>query len=546
MKRKIIKKSISKLVLAGLAFGILPTYLFSSRLDTKRPKPASSTRKKAPTPPKIVPSPTKPITKKIIPQKPKPTPITPKNTTLKRFFTNWEQKKPTKAEIDTAIKHVKDTTERIKKMIAIITGITVGVTVAGIALGVAIAALSVAIAPIFSTATPAIVSYYHFLTGVHIWTGAATAVPATMPTLVDITVIKPAITLAAATKSAATPGIIAGLIIAIISGTTIPFGGILTAGLTATKLLDSVYLTKALNRIEKRYPGILTADQIAEIKKFHKTAFRGTISKAIVKGIRLKNAIIKTAETALKQHPKLAVILKKKIIPRTKKYIQTHWELENLEKTISNYKERQKHYEKIMRKTKPFSKEHMKASFNLISIKTSLKYANIKKRAKKLRNRIIKYNRKYRGINLMLARAIKTYKQEANAILEDLKTAMQKLAIESETILYEMTQDAAKKVRTDHKLTKLIGKDRVLKIVKKLIQRQKEVVDLNKLINIHNKARKAWSFSYQAKVNRRNKLVKKLKRDNKKYPGLFSYLKQPTIMYIKKVSEISEKYKKAF
>ncbi len=527
MKKNTVKKSVRKLVLAGLVIVILPTYLFSYQFDTKRPKKASSTQKKTPTPQKIVPSHTKPITKKISPLKPRPTPITPKNTTLKRFFTNWEQKKPTTAEINNAINYVKDVRKRIQKMISIITGITVGVTVAGIALGVAVSIISLTISALFPPAAPVGVLIAEY-GPIKVFEESAKAASATV-------------------LSQAAPGIVAGLIIAVISGTTFPFAGILSAGLTATRLLDSVTLAKALKKIEQRYPGTLTMNQITEVEKFHKIAFKGTVSKGIVKGIRLKNALGSSVKNALIKNPQIIALLgAEKAFPRAKKYIKSSRQLENLESTIDDYKKRAAKYKKIMAENKPFTKAHAQATFKLLSINTSLKYSYIKKQASKLRARIYKFNRKYRGINKMLAGAIKTYKTQANAILEDFRSVIDKIAIESEVALDKSVQQVVANIKNNPILVNKIGKNKLFKIVNKLIKRQKEVVDLNKLINTHNKAKKAWSFNYQAKVNRRNKLVKKLKRDNKKYPGLFNCLKEPTKEYIKDTMAIEEKFKKTF
>ncbi len=584
MRRNTVKKTIGKLILAGLVIGMLPTHLFASA-----PKQVAQGAKWAVEKVKLIPQnqqpiPTGKIKRTVLPLS--------ESRVLKKFFPTWETKKPTKAEIDTAIAHIKDTRKRVQLMIATIIAITVGATVASIAAEILISVLIslvisailppanvylVKILPGFEKIGPFTAKITRAIKGFigtkgqigkfiiqkkltvvgTSWTGTVYDMQKlfehsrkhakmlkhlsklTESGAISLKLVKPA------AKSAMIPALVTGLVIAILTGVAIPFGGILTAGLTATKLIDSVSLSKALNRIEKKYPGILNADQIKQVQKLNK-AIKGSTSKGIIKTIRLNKALDKISLEAIKQNPQLAQILKKKVIPRTKKYIRTSRRLENIEKQVANYRERKKQYKQKLKKHKLFTKEHIKASFNLLKMKTSVAYRSLKKKAKRLRARIIKYNRKYYGINRILAGAVQEYKKQANSILYDLKTMMERASEETMCALQDAVIKGVEKVEKNKDLVKKIGKEKIEKTVRKLIDRQKEVDQLNKLIAEHKQKNKRWNFLYQAKVNRRNKLTKKLNRDNKKYPGLFDLLKEPTAMYIKMANEIDEKYKKAF
>ena len=88
-----------------------------------------------------------------------------------------------------------------------------------------------------------------------------------------------------------------------------------------------------------------------------------------------------------------------------------------------------------------------------------------------------------------------------------------------------------------------IDPTKVFKVVRKLIQRQIEVKNLKEAIAIHETYRRDWSFGYQSKVDRLKTLEAKLKRDEKKYPGILNILSKATKKYSDALDSILSEYK---
>ncbi|MCK5632368.1 hypothetical protein KAH94_01340 [bacterium] len=232
-----------------------------------------------------------------------------------------------------------------------------------------------------------------------------------------ISAMVPGIGTAGATVLAGTGTVISvsGLMVMAILGIAPASLWFLVGGsLDSVTLLASMGAAKNLDRIEQKYPGILTAEQLKVRNEFNKL-LQGSIAKGVITGIRIKNSIKKHVALIFEKHPNF------KHPKDTKKYLERSRQAFNLQQYVKfiNLKIMLQTQKRNTHKNK-WSLGYNIENTKLLSLKYKPKFLMTKVKLKELNNKIAKFEMKHPEVQSTANKVAKKYIKEANAIAVEL------------------------------------------------------------------------------------------------------------------------------